>query len=78
MTQEASYLTQAGRPAGRPHSILDTESSLCPKWGRRVLVSLAYEVVDPQGQVLVSTYQVVSQPAGPQPDPASVAMHGLN
>ena len=73
-----AYLTQGCRLRCRPRLILDTESSVCPARRRRVLVSLAYEVVDPQGQVLVSRYEVVSQPIGFQPDPVSVAVHGLD
>jgi DNA polymerase III epsilon subunit-like protein len=44
----------------------------------RILVSLAYEVVDPErGTVLLAHYDVVKLPAHAQLDPASQRVHGI-
>ena len=57
--------------------ILDTESSLCAVRRRRVLASLACEVVDAEGGVLGAQYAIVRRPPGHRPDAPSVAVHGI-
>ena len=57
--------------------ILDTESSLCKRMHRRVLVSLAYEVVDTNNTRHAACYDVVSQPDEHVPDDRSLQIHGI-
>lgn len=46
----------------RKRLVLDTESSLCHRRHQRLLVSLAYEVVDGLGRVHAAHYELVWQP----------------
>ena len=56
---------------------LDTESSLCETSHRRVLVSLAYEVVDGDNVLHAACYDVVLQPVDHVPDSRSLQIHGI-
>ena len=58
---------------------LDTESSVCLSRRRRVLVSIAYQVVDVHGTVYASHYELVWQcPAEYRAAPQSVAIHRIS
>lgn len=58
---------------------VDTESSVCVLRRRRVLVSIAYQVVDVHGTVYASHYELVYHcPTEYLPDPQSVAIHRIS
>jgi hypothetical protein len=62
--------------------VLDTESSICQETNRRVLISLAYQVVDVHlGTLTEDTqelhYDIVQQPSGIHLDNASEQIHGI-
>ena len=62
--------------------VLDTQSSICQRSFRRLLVSIAYEVVDvnqacSSGSVRESHYHIVKQPKGVELDSVSEAIHGI-
>jgi len=57
--------------------ILDTESTLCKRRRRRILVSVAYEVTAEDGTVHESQYGIVRQPPDLEPDERSLAVHGI-
>jgi DNA polymerase III epsilon subunit-like protein len=59
--------------------VLDTESSVCQLSFRRVLVSLAYEVVDVNASNVVrqSHYEIIRQPGCMQLDTLSESIHGI-
>lgn len=67
----------------RCYVVLDTESSVCLDTGRRVLVSLAYEVVDvcmgaDREVVRDLYYDIVSQPPHTRLDSSSAQVHGIS
>ena len=64
---------------GRIFVVLDTESSVCRDTNRRILVSLAYEIVDIDGLgVLEAVYELVQPPQTVLAvDPASESVHGI-
>lgn len=69
--------TTASSTGNTNYLVLDTESTVCQHRRIRILVSLAYEVVDPKGRVLFSHYDIVWQPPDMDPDPKSIEIHGI-
>ena len=71
--------TQRGTcgPMNKRYLVVDTESSVCLRRRQRILVSLAYEVVDAHGRVYCSHYGVVRLPPWVILDEESVAVHGI-
>ena len=57
--------------------IVDTESSVCRESNMRILVSLAYEVVDGEGSVRHSQYDLVALPPAIHLDRRSQRIHGI-
>ena len=69
------------RPSKKCYLILDTESSICHYQQRRVLVSLAFEVVhivNGRLRVAAGHYDVVRQPSDAQLDSLSEQVHGIS
>lgn len=62
---------------GRRYLVVDTESSLCLQRRQRILVSLAYEIVDLHGTVHASYYAIVRLPPWSLLDEESTAVHGI-
>lgn len=71
------YTKVASNTMAERYLVVDTESSVCRERRQRVLVSVAYEVIDVLGEVHASCYAIVRFPSGLVLDEESTAVHGI-
>jgi hypothetical protein len=72
-------MLQMTTPEKKRYLVIDTESSVCQDTQLRILISLAYEVLDGSNcQVLCSQYDIVQLPMGSRMDHNSTRIHGIS